>query len=163
MLRSIHRSQLRKSKNESKVIEMAEVSRRTVISGACAIVALSGLGALPAAANTAVKRLANGRASVTLRKIPELAKVGGSVSIGNVKGRPAAITRTGASSYIAFHLTCPHQQIVVSRTETGWKCEDANGGHGSEFKPNGDLVMGPATTRLPRLPIKVVRGLATVG
>jgi Rieske Fe-S protein len=142
---------------------MAEVSRRAVISGACAIVALSGLGALPAAANTAVKRLANGRASVTLRKIPELAKVGGSVSIGNVKGRPAAITRTGASSYIAFHLTCPHQQIIVSRTETGWKCEDANGGHGSEFKPNGDLVMGPATTRLPRLPIKVARGVATVG
>lgn len=142
---------------------MAEVSRRAVISGACAIVALSGLGALPAAANTAVKRLANGRASVTLRKIPELAKVGGSVSIGNVKGRPAAITRTGASSYIAFHLTCPHQQINVSRTETGWKCEDANGGHGSEFKANGDLVMGPATTRLPRLPIKVARGVATVG
>ena len=142
---------------------MAEVSRRAVISGACAIVALSGLGALPAAANTAVKRLANGRASVTLSKIPELAKVGGSVSIGNVKGRPAAITRTGASSYIAFHLNCPHQQIIVSRTESGWKCEDASGGHGSEFKANGDLVMGPATSRLPRVPIKVVRGVATVG
>ena len=142
---------------------MAEVSRRTVISGACAIVALSGLGALPAAANTAVKRLANGRVSVTLRNIPELAKVGGSVSIGNVKGRPAAITRTGASSYIAFHLTCPHQQIIVSRTDSGWKCESENGGHGSEFKANGDLVMGPATSRLPRVPMKVVRGVATVG
>lgn len=142
---------------------MENLSRRTVLSGACAIVALTGLGSLPAAANTAVKKLANGRVSVTLKRIPELAKVGGSVGIGNVKGRPVGITRTGASSYIAFSLLCPHQQVTVSKTESGWICESEKGGHGSEFKANGELVLGPATSRLARVPIKVSRGIATVG
>jgi len=142
---------------------MESISRRDVISGACAILALGGLGTLPAAANTSVKKLANGRVSVQLRRIPELAKVGGSVSIGDVKGRPVAITRTGASSYIAFSLSCPHQQVTLTRTQSGWKCESDNGGHGSEFKVNGDLVMGPATSRLPKVPMKVSRGVATVG
>ena len=138
---------------------MEELSRRAVISGACAIVALSGLGSLPAAASTSVKKLANGRVSVTLKGVPELAKVGGSVGIGNVKGRPVAITRTGPSSYIAFSLSCPHQGVTVSREGAGWRCS----AHGSEFAVNGDLVMGPATTRLPRVPIKVSKGIATVG
>jgi Rieske Fe-S protein len=138
---------------------MEDLSRRALLSGACAIFTLSGLGALPAAASNAVKKLANGRVSVTLKIIPELAKIGGSVSIGNVKGRPVAITRTGASSYIAFSLSCPHQGVTVSRQEGGWMCE----AHGSEFSINGDLVMGPATTRLPRVPIKVNRGVAVVG
>ena len=142
---------------------MEPISRRSVLSGACALVALTGLGALPAAASSAVKKLANGRLSVDLKKVPELAKVGGSVSIGNVKGAPVGITRTSNTSYVAFSLLCPHQQVTVSKVESGWKCESASGGHGSEFKANGDLVMGPATTRLSRVPIKVSRGIATIG
>ena len=138
---------------------MEELSRRALLTGACAIATLSGLGALPAAASNSVKKLANGRVSVTLKSIPELAKVGGSVGIGNVKGRPVAITRTGTSSYIAFSLSCPHQGVTVKRDEEGWSCE----AHGSEFAANGDLVMGPATTRLPKIPIKVSRGVAVVG
>ena len=141
---------------------MENVSRRAILSGAC-VLALGGLGAIPAAANSAVKKLANGRVAVTLKGIPELAKVGGSVSIGNVKGKPVAITRTGASSYTAFSLLCPHQQVTVSNSATGWRCESDNGGHGSEFKVNGDLVLGPATSRLARIPIRVSRGVATVG
>jgi hypothetical protein len=129
---------------------MEAISRRTAITGACGILLLSGLGEIPAAANSAVKKLANGRLSVQLKRIPELAKVGGSVSIGNVKGAPVAITRTGTSSYTAFSLNCPHQNVKVTKTESG-------------FKSNGDLVMGPATTRLVRVPIKVSRGVATVG
>lgn len=138
---------------------MEPISRRNVITGACAIIALGGFGAIPAAANSAVKKLANGRLSVQLRNIPELSKVGGSVNIGNVKGAPVAITRIGASRYIAFNLSCPHQGVTVGKTDSGWRCE----AHGSEFKANGDLVMGPATTRLARVPIKVSRGIATVG
>lgn len=142
---------------------MEELSRRKVLTGACALVALSGFGggfaALPAAANSNVKKLANGRVSVTLKKIPELANVGGSIAIGNVKGKPVAITRTGTNSYFAFTLNCPHQGVIVSREGEGWVCS----AHGSEFAANGDLVMGPATTRLARVPIKVSKGIATVG
>jgi len=141
---------------------MENVSRRTILSGAC-VLALGGLGAIPAAANSSVKKLANGRVAVTLKGIPELSKVGGSVSIGNVKGQPVAITRTSKTAYTAFSLLCPHQQITVSKSAFGWRCESDKGGHGSEFKANGDLVLGPATNRLARIPIKVSRGVATVG
>ena len=130
-----------------------------MLTGACALLALTGLGALPASANSGIRKLGNGRVSVKLKSIPELAKVGGSVGIGNVKGKPVAITRTGNASYVAFSLSCPHQQVTVSREGNGWVCD----AHGSEFKADGALVLGPATKRLTRVPIQVSRGVATVG
>jgi len=136
-----------------------EINRRALLTGACALIALTGLGAMPALASTEVKKLGNGRVSLKLSGLPELSKVGGSVGIGNVKGKPVAITRTGTSSYIAFSLSCPHQGVKLTQAATGWVCD----AHGSEFEADGDLVSGPATTRLPRIPMKVSKGVATVG
>lgn len=136
-----------------------EINRRALLSGACALLVLSGLGELPASANTGIRRLGNGRVSVKLKSLPELSKIGGSVGIGNVKGKPVAITRTGNSSYVAFSLSCPHQGVKLSWEENGWICD----AHGSEFKADGELVLGPATTRLPRVPMKIAKGVATVG
>jgi len=139
---------------------MSEISRRGLLTGACGLLLLtSGVQALPASANDAVKKLANGRLSVALRKIPALSTIGGSVQIGNFKGKPVAISRTGESTYIAFSLSCPHQGVPVEKTDSGWRCE----AHGSEFESDGDLVLGPATTHLKRIPIKVTRGTAVVG
>lgn len=137
---------------------MEPISRRTLFAGACAVLALGG-SEVPAAANTAVKKIAGGRLSVDLKAVPALSTVGGATRIGSLKGVPVAIARTGTSKYIAFNLRCPHQGITVSRTETGWVCN----AHMSEFEPDGDLVLGPATTGLVRVPIKVSRGTATVG
>jgi Rieske Fe-S protein len=137
---------------------MEPISRRTLFAGACAVLALGG-SEVPAAANTAVKKIAGGRLSVNLKAVPALSTVGGATRIGSLKGVPVAIARTGNSKYIAFNLRCPHQGITVSRTETGWVCS----AHLSEFEPDGDLLLGPATTGLVRVPIKVSRGTATVG
>lgn len=137
---------------------MEPISRRTLFAGACAVLALGG-SEVPAAANTAVKKIAGGRLSVNLKAVPALSTVGGATRIGSLKGVPVAIARTGTSKYIAFNLRCPHQGITVSRTETGWVCS----AHLSEFEPDGDLLLGPATTGLVRVPIKVSRGTATVG
>lgn len=136
-----------------------EMDRRALLSSACALLALSGLAAFPTSASAEVRKVGNGRLSVKLKSIPELSQVGGSVGIGNVKGKPVAITRTGTNSYIAFSLNCPHQGVKVSKKESGWVCE----AHGSEFESDGDLVLGPATTRLPRVPMKISKGVATVG
>ena len=133
-------------------------SRRSFIAGVCAVVALSG-SELPAAANTAVKKLPGGRISVNLKAVPALAKVGGATKIGSVKGVPVAIARTGTSNYIAFNLLCPHQKVTVTQNEKGWVCN----AHGSEFEADGDLVLGPATTGLARVPIKVLKNVATIG
>lgn len=136
-----------------------EINRRALLSGACALVVLSGLGVSTASATAEIKKLGNGRLSVKLKTIPELSEIGGSVGVGNVKGKPVAITRTGATTYIAFSLNCPHQGVKLSRAESGWVCK----AHGSEFEADGDLVLGPATTRLPRVPMKISRGIATIG
>lgn len=137
---------------------MEPISRRTLLTGACAILAIGG-AEVPAAANAAVKKLPGGRISVDLKAVPALAKVGGATRIGSVKGVPVAIARTGTSKYIAFNLLCPHQGVTVTRNENGWVCK----AHLSEFEPDGDLVLGPATTGLARVPIKVSRGVATLG
>ena len=137
---------------------MEPISRRSFMAGVCAVVAL-GAGDVPAAANTAVKKLPGGRRSINLKAMPALAKVGGATRIGSVKGVPVAIARTGTSKYIAFNLACPHQGVTVTRNESGWVCN----AHGSEFEPDGDLVLGPATTGLARVPVKISKGLAIIG
>lgn len=83
----------------------------------------------------------------------------GATRIGSLKGVLVAITRTGSSKYIAFNLQCPHQGVTVDRNENGWVCS----AHLSEFEADGDLVLGPATTGLVRVPIKVRRRVATLG
>jgi Rieske Fe-S protein len=137
---------------------MEPITRRTLFAGACAILALGG-AEVPAAANAAVKKLPGGRLSVDLKAVPALAKVGGATRIGSLKGVPVGIARTGTAKYVAFSLQCPHQGVTVTRNENGWVCNS----HLSEFKPSGDLVLGPATTGLARVPIKVSRGVATLG
>jgi Rieske Fe-S protein len=137
---------------------MEPISRRSLLVGACAILALSG-AEVPAVANAAVKKLPGGRLSVKLKAVPALAKVGGATRIGSVKGVPVAIARTGTSKYIAFNLACPHQGVIVTRNEKGWVCS----AHLSEFEPDGDLVLGPATTGLTRVPIKISKNVATIG
>jgi Rieske Fe-S protein len=135
------------------------VSRRSFLAGTCGLFLLNGIQALPASANSAVKKLSNGKLSVQLNKLDALAQVGGAVRIGVIKGNPVAISRTGSSTYIAFSLRCPHQGVPVTNTANGWYCD----AHGSEFEAGGELKLGPATTRLPRVPIKVSRGTAVVG
>jgi Rieske Fe-S protein len=137
---------------------MEPISRRSFIAGVCAVVALGG-SEIPAAANAAVKKLPGGRLSVDLKAMPALAKVGGATRIGSIKGVPVAIARTGTSKYIAFNLLCPHQKVAVTQNEKGWVCN----AHGSEFESDGDLVLGPATTGLARIPVKISKGVATIG
>lgn len=134
------------------------VSRRSVLLGACAALAF-GATALPAAAQSAVTRLPDGRLSVRTDAIPALSRIGGAARIGVVKGQPVGLARTGAASFVAFSLLCPHQGAVVRRDATGWICP----AHGSEFEPDGDLVLGPATTRLARVPSVTRRRTVIVG
>lgn len=137
---------------------MEPISRRGFFAGACAAL-LVGSSLIPEAATASVKKLPNGRLSVKLSSQSALAKVGGSVRIGTIKGLPVAIARTGNATYVAFNLICPHQGAVVEKLGDGWVCNL----HMSKFESDGDLVLGPATTGLKKVPIRVSKGIATVG
>jgi Rieske Fe-S protein len=137
---------------------MEDVSRRAVLAGACGLLAL-GTSVLPAAANSAVRQLPDGKLEVRLKGVPALATIGGAVSIGTIKGTPVAVARTGTSKYTAFSLVCPHQGVTVTRSAQGWLCR----AHGSQFESDGDLVLGPATKSLGKIPLRRARGVLVVG
>lgn len=136
------------------------LTRRAVLTSACAALGLaaSAAAALPAAAESAVRRLPDGRLAVQVRRIPELTQVGGAVRVGTVNGRPVAVART-ARGYSALSLVCPHQGATVVRDPDGWICP----AHGSEFTSTGGLVLGPATRGLPVVRSDFSRGVLTVG
>ena len=137
---------------------MTELSRRALLTGACALL-LAGGSQTSAVANPAIKKLRGGKLSVRLKDLPALATVGGAVRIGSIKGAPVAIARIENNKYVALDLRCPHQGATVDRTEQGWLCNV----HLSEFESDGDLLLGPATTGLKKIAIKVSRGVAVVG
>ena len=114
---------------------------------------------MPQAAHASIRRLGDGRLSIRVGAIPELAEVGGAVMIGSVKGTQAGLARTGPSTYVAFSLICPHQKVLVQREGDGWVCK----AHGSEFEADGDLLLGPATSRLKRIPSRFKNGRVIVG
>ena len=100
---------------------MGDITRRGFLASACALVAV-GAAAGPASAATGVTTLPDGRLAVTVRKVPQLARPGGAVRVGAVDGVPVAVARTGARSYVAFSLACPHQGVTVRGGTQGWSC-----------------------------------------
>ncbi len=137
---------------------MTELSRRALLSGACAVLLL-GSAQASAVANPAIKKLRGGKLSVRLKDLAALATVGGAARIGSIKGIPVGIARTATNKYVALDLRCPHQGATVDRTEQGWLCNV----HLSEFESDGDLLLGPATRGLKKIAIKVSRGVAVIG
>ncbi len=52
--------------------------------------------------------------AVTLASWPPLANIGGAVgSVGNMAGVGVAVVRTGANSFAAFSMRCPHQGTTI--------------------------------------------------
>ena len=137
---------------------MTQISRRSLITGVCGIAALS-FAPLSAEAASVVRKISNGRLSIKISDMSKVVAEGSSVLVGKVKGQDVGLFRSGPSTFKAFSLRCPHQGAPVEKTDAGWSCPV----HGSEYKNDGGLVMGPATTGLMKVPTKVSGGTLTIG
>lgn len=140
----------------------ADPQRRAMLTGACALVGLafgSALLADDAQAAQGVKRLPDGRVQVRVNQVPALREVDGLVNLGNVKGVPTAIVRTGQNRYKALNLRCTHQGVPVQQDGANWLCP----AHGSMFALDGALERGPAMRPLATVQARLSRGVLTVG
>lgn len=136
--------------------------RRTVLLGLCGVVAAglsTALLADGAQAATGIVLASNGQAAVTVKQIPGLAKVGGTVNLGTIKGVPTAVVRTGASTYVALDLRCTHQGVTVGSANGAWACP----AHGSRFAVDGAVTGGPASSNLRTVKSAFKNGVLTVG
>ena len=143
----------------SEMEESTGVTRR----GALCALSLLGVGIFSspeaATAATGVKVLRSGKVQVTLKSNPALRKVGGVVRIDDVKGRSIALVRTSAKAYVAINLLCTHQGGDLVQTGNQWQCQE----HQATFTLAGKNLVGPASTALKRLPLKVTASMVTIG
>jgi Rieske Fe-S protein len=156
----------------AKSIRAKAISRRQFLGGSAgvcgAILLALGLGGATNAATNSrgvknqaagITKLKDGKLAVDTKKVKSLGKVGGIAPLGTVNGVPAALVRTGASTYVALDLRCPHAGVTVSQAGSEWRCP----AHGSVFKLDGAFVAGPAGGPLLNLVTSRKGNVVTVG
>jgi nitrite reductase/ring-hydroxylating ferredoxin subunit len=85
--------------------------------------------------------------SVQVSSFPTLASVGGIARIDSGSGTPVAAVRTGATTFAAFSLICPHFGCTVGIAGSSFACPC----HGARFAANGSWIGGQPTGNLSAL------------
>ena len=85
--------------------------------------------------------------SLKVASYPALAVVNGIATV-NLSGAKLAIVRTGASSFLALSLVCPHQGGSISTNGSGFLCSR----HGARFNGTGTWIGGERTTSMRSYP-----------
>jgi|688.fasta_scaffold401089_3 nitrite reductase/ring-hydroxylating ferredoxin subunit len=117
-------------------------SRREFLS-ATTVAAVGTFLAACSSGSDAVAGPQNVNLTVTLANFAALNVVGGIAQVSST-GTPVAVVRTGASSYRAFSMVCPHQGTVIGITSSGFRCPN----HGATFNANGARTGGERTSGL---------------
>jgi Rieske Fe-S protein len=84
--------------------------------------------------------------SVQLSNYPGLVKIGGIARVDS-GGTPVAAVRTGASTFAAFSLICPHFGCTVGINGSSFLCPC----HGAQFASTGNWIGGQPTSNLRSL------------
>jgi Rieske Fe-S protein len=87
--------------------------------------------------------------SYRLSDYPALANVGGIAQVVDPTGVPLALVRTGAATFVALSLVCPHQGTTVNVSGSGFLCPN----HGARFAADGTWTGGQATASLTSYPV----------
>lgn len=82
---------------------------------------------------------------ITVSDFPALATVGGTARVDAGTSKPIAVTRTGASTFVALSMICPHQRYKpIQIVGFGFQCPN----HGAQFDPSGNWIGGQHTRDL---------------
>lgn len=88
-----------------------------------------------------------GSLTITVSKFPALATVGGIARVDSGGGTPVAAVRTGATTFSAFSLICPHFGCTVGIASGSFACPC----HGARFAASGNWIGGQPTGNLTAL------------
>lgn len=84
---------------------------------------------------------------ITVGDFAALAAIGGTARVDAATTRPVAVTRTGAQTFVALSMICPHQSFKpIDITSVGFRCPN----HGARFDRVGNHTGGQRTTALNR-------------
>ena len=139
----------------------ADRTRRALLGGATAlgVFVLLGAGSLArrARATTAPVAPVGARGAAVDLVSASAVAVGGATQVKDpVSGEAAWVLQLSAGQFTALNASCPHQGCAVNfvSARDGFACPC----HGSRFSSQGQLVQGPATKGLSRIPVAVVDG-----
>lgn len=120
------------------------VSRRAFVSAASLAAAVAILEACGASSPTSPGGASGGLITVSLASYSALSAVGGVARVDGGSGTPTALVRTGASTFIALSMVCPHAGSTIGFSGSGWTCPN----HGAQFATTGAWAGGQATSSL---------------
>ncbi|MBN1344613.1 MAG: Rieske 2Fe-2S domain-containing protein [Phycisphaerae bacterium] len=104
----------------------------------------------------------DGELKITLAKVPELAKVGGAVSVMDPNLPDLLIiARTADSEYVVASSKCPHRAMALaySHEDQCFKCSSMGGG---KYALDGKKIGGPGSGTLTIYPCAVEQGVLVV-
>jgi Rieske Fe-S protein len=130
----------------SHCAEQAGTSRREFITTSAASAMAALLVTACGASGTTGVNTGPISLSVQVSNYSALANVGGMAEVDR-GGTPVAAVRTGANSFAAFSLICPHNGCTVGITGSSFYCPC----HGAQFASTGAWTGGQRTSNLASL------------
>jgi len=119
------------------------IGRRQFISASVIAAAAAALAACGSSSTSNFTGPGSVGLSVKIADYPALANVGG-VAILSSNGSPIAVVRTGAATFVALSLICPHQGSTINATTSGFRCPN----HGATFNSTGTWTGGQRTSNM---------------
>ena len=157
---------------------MKKISRKAfLVGGATAVAAIaagaclctktgwatiSGVGSTPSITPDAYTIGKNNSIRIYLDKVPEFARIGGSVKIVDAKINDSLIVvRKTEDVYVAASIKCTHRGVEVEyrADDKCFKCASLGG---SRFKTNGETVSGFAKSPLQTYPISCENNILVI-
>ena len=100
--------------------------------------------------------------TIRIADFPALQQTGGTARVDGGTATPIAVTRIGASSFVALSMVCPHAGFSpIDIVAGGFRCPN----HGATFASDGVWTGGQPTTRLQSYPTvySASAGTLTIG